>query len=102
MVERDVPIKVASAEVSPEALNREFGEEAVARARVTWNILINQISYPTILNLILAAGSPSEGWSLYKKYYATQAAADKARLTQSWYSLRMKEHEPPNEYLSRG
>ena len=60
-VERDVPIKVASAGVSPEALNREFGEEAVARARVAWKILINHISYPTILKLIIAAGSPSEG-----------------------------------------
>ena len=33
-VERHVPIKVASAGVSREALNREFGEEAVARVRV--------------------------------------------------------------------
>ena len=32
--EGGVRIKVASAGVSPEALNREFGEEAVARARV--------------------------------------------------------------------
>ena len=101
-VGRDVPIKVASAGVSAEALKREFGEEAVARARVAWKILINQISYPTILKLIIAAGSPSEGWSIFKKFYAPQAAAEKARLTQSWYSLRMKQHEPPNEYFARG
>ena len=100
-VERDVPIKVASAGVSPEALNREFGEEAVARARVAWKILINQISYPTILKLIIAAGSPSEGWPIFKKFYAPQAADEKARLTQSRYSLRMKEHEPLDEYFAR-
>ena len=55
-VERDVPIKVASPGVSPEALNRQFGEEAVARARVARKIIINQISYPTILKLIIEAG----------------------------------------------
>ena len=58
-VERDVPI--ASAGASPEALHREFGEEAVARACVAWKILMNQTTYPTIVTLVIAAGSPSQG-----------------------------------------
>ena len=52
VVERDVATKVAPAGVSTEALNREFGEEAVARVRVAWKILVNQITYPNILSLI--------------------------------------------------
>ena len=55
--------------MSPEALHREFGEEAVARERVAWKIFINHISYPTSLNLILAAGLPSDGWCIFMKYY---------------------------------
>ena len=42
-VEGDVPVKVVSLRDNPEALLREFGEEAVARARVARKIRINQI-----------------------------------------------------------
>ncbi|CAN0572955.1 unnamed protein product, partial [Laminaria digitata] len=65
-------------------------------------ILISQIVYPAILNLIMAAGSPSEGWKIFKKLYAPQSSADKARLTQAWYDLRMKENETPTETFARG
>ena len=74
-VEKDVPVEVVSSRDNPEALLRQFGEEAVARARVARETLINQISYVTILNLILAVGGPSEGWCIFKKLYAPLAAA---------------------------
>ena len=91
-VERDIPIKVASAGVSPEAINGEFKEEAVARARDALEIQMNQITYPTVLILTIAAGSRSKRWCIFKNFYALQAAADKARLTQSWYSLRKNDN----------
>ena len=48
---------------------------------------MSQVSYPTIINLTIAAGSLSDGWCMFKKYYVAQVAADnKARFTQSWYS----------------
>ncbi|CAN0528214.1 unnamed protein product, partial [Laminaria digitata] len=72
------------------------------RAATAWRILICQIVYPAILNLIMAAGSLSEGWKIFKKFYAPQSSADKARLTQAWYDLRMKGNETPDEYFARG
>ena len=75
-VERDSPVKVVSSRDNPEALLIEFGEEPVAGARVARKTLIKQISYPTILNLILAVDSPSKGWCTFEKFYAPPAAAD--------------------------
>ena len=45
-IERDGPIKVASAGVSAEAYDREFEEEAIAGARAAWTILINPHHVP--------------------------------------------------------
>ena len=102
-VETTVPIKVGLQESSQEALIAEFGEELVGKASRAWSILMNQISYQALADLISATGSPSKGWTAaFKRHYAPQAAAEKARLTQSWYSLRMKVGESPNEYFSQG
>ena len=63
---------------------------------------MNQISHQALAGRISATGCPSEGWTAFKRHYAPQAAAEKPRLTQSWYSVRMKVGESPNEYFSRG
>ena len=39
---------------------------------------------------------------LFKKFHAPQADAEKDRLTQAWYNLRMGDGEPPNDHFSRG
>ena len=97
-VETTIPIKVGLKESSQEALIAEFGEELVGKASRAWSILMNQISYQALADLISATGSPSKGWTAaFKRHYAPQAAAEKARLTQPWYSLRMKVGESPNE-----
>ncbi|CAN0468070.1 unnamed protein product, partial [Scytosiphon promiscuus] len=57
--------------------------------------------HKALAELVSSTGSPSGGWSAFKKYYVPQAAAEKARLTQSWHSLRMKDGETTNEYCSR-
>ena len=101
-INTDVPIKIGLKGANSEALKREFGVEAVARAPAAWRILINQITYLPLLNLILAAGSPSDGWKIFTIFYAPQSAAEKSKLTQAWYSLRMKENEPPNKSFARG
>ena len=101
-VETDVPIKVGKPDCNIAALTAEFGEELVGKARRAWSILVSQISKISLLELILEAGSPSEGWSIFKNHYAPQSAAEKARLTQAWYSLRMKDGESPNEYFAKG
>lgn len=67
------------------------------QAPMTWIILVNHISHKALAELVLATGSPGKGWP----DYAFQAAAEKARLTQSWHSLRMKDEETSNEYFSR-
>ena len=56
----------------------------------------------SLLELIFEAGSPSEGLSIFNNHSAPQSAGEKARLTQAWYSLRMKDAESPNEYFARG
>lgn len=66
-----------------------------------WNILVSQITHLPILNQTFVAGSSSEGWSIFKRVYAHQSAAEKARLTQSWYGLNIKDREPTNEYFAR-
>lgn len=42
--------------------------------------------------------SPSEGREIFEFFYTPQSAAEEARLTQAWYSFRMKEGEPPNDW----
>ena len=73
------------AESGESALNEEFGEALVKRkkASAAWNILTSKITHLPILNHIFAAGSPSEGWSIFRKLYAPQSAAENARLTRS-------------------
>ena len=66
-----------------------------------WNILVSQITHLPILNQTFVAGSSSEGWSIFKRVYAHQSAAEKARLTQSWYGLNIKDREPTNEYFAK-
>ena len=101
-VERGVPINVASAGASPDALHRELGEEAVARARVACKMLVNQISYSTILKLILAAGS-HEGWSILNKFYAPQAAAPTRQGSLNRRTaFEKRTRNPPNECFARG
>ena len=39
---------------------------------------MNQISYQALADLISATGSPSEGWTAFKRHHAPQAAAEKA------------------------
>ena len=99
-VETTVSIKEGRLESSEAALNAEFGEALVKKASAAWNILGSQITDLPILNQIFAAGSPSEGCSIFGKLYAPQSAAEKARITQPWCGLNMKDKEPPNEYLS--
>ena len=94
-VETTVPIKVGLMESSQEALIAEFGKQFVGKASRAWSILLNQISYQALADLISATGSPSEGWTAFKRHYAPQVVVEKARLTQSWYSIRMKEDNPP-------
>ena len=101
-VETDVPIKVGRSDANVAALTAEFGEGMVDKARRAWGILVSQITALPVLQEILEAGSPSEGWSIFKNHYAPQSAAERARLTQAWYNLQMKEGEPPNEYFARG
>ena len=100
-VETDVPIKVGKPDCNIAALTAEFGEELVGKARHEWSILVSQIYILLLLELNLEAGSPSEGWSIFKNQYARKSAAEKARLTQAWYSLRIKYGESPNEYFAR-
>ena len=96
------PIKVGQPNVDRIALGAEFGAEFVDQAYRAWSILINTILYKPLLLQIQAPGSPSEGWKFFKKLYAPQSAAAKARVTQTWYSCSMKDGEAPNEYFARG
>ena len=96
-----MPIKVGKPDCNIAELTAGFGEELVGKAQRAWSILVSQISKHSLLELILEAGGPSEGWSIFKNHYAPQSAAEKARLTQAWYSLRMKDGESPNEYFAR-
>ena len=100
--ETDVPIKVGKPNCNIAALTAEFGEELVGKARRACSILVSQISERSLVELILEAGSPSEGWSIFKSHYAPRSAAEKARVTQAWYFLRMKDGESPNEYFAKG
>ena len=81
-VETNVSIKVRSDGVEPRRVDAEFREELVGKASRAWSILMNQISHQALADRISATGSPSEGWTM--THYAPQAAAEKARLTQSW------------------
>ena len=96
-VETTIPIKVGRPESSEAALNADFEEALVKKAATAWNVLVSQITHLPVLIQIFAAGSPDEGWSIFKKFYAPQSAAETARLTQSWYGLKMTDGEPPNE-----
>ena len=95
-------MKAALAGANQEALMKEHGEEKVHKANRAWNHVSRRITYPSILSQIWAAGSPIEGWKIFKKHYVHQADAKKSRLTQSWRSLKIKDGEPSIEYFARG
>ncbi|CAN0546241.1 unnamed protein product, partial [Laminaria digitata] len=79
-----IRIGVPGADVK--ALRDRFGEDKVEKAGRAWQYLLRLIRCSAILGLIMIAGSPSEGWSIFKKHYKPQADAEKSSLTQSWYT----------------
>ena len=101
-VETTEHIRVGVKGADIQALKDEFGTVKVEKAERAWQYLLRLIQCSSILQSIVVAGSPSEGWSIFKKHYKPQADAEKSRLTQAWYNLQMKVGESPNEYFGRG
>ena len=101
-VETTEHIRVGVKGADIQALKDEFGTVKVEKAERAWQYLLRLIQCSSILQSIVVAGSPSEGWSIFKKHYKPQADAEKSSLTQAWYNLQMKVGESPNEYFGRG
>ena len=87
VVKTDKHINVALAGADLKASMSGFGKEKVDKVNRAWNHVSHLITYPPILSQIWAAGSPREGWKIFKKHSAPQTNAEKSRLTQAWYNL---------------
>ena len=96
-METSVNISVGRTGADVQALKKEIGEDTLDNADHAWSYIVQSITYMRILQRIIAAGSPSECWSIKRKLYSPQADAEKASLSQSSYSLRMKDGELPIE-----
>ncbi|CAN0487479.1 unnamed protein product, partial [Laminaria digitata] len=54
-----------------------------------------------LLDAILAAGSPSEAWTVILAWYSPNDQAAKYRTMREFEVLAMSDKESPNEYFSR-
>ena len=79
-VEMDVHIRVGRTGADVQALRKEFGEEKVEKANRAWSYNVRVITHMLILQLILAAGSPSAGWNSLKEHCTPQAQCRELKL----------------------
>lgn len=69
-VESPIPTKIGREECSEAALKAEFWEGLMTKALTAWNMLKTQIPYPTTVQQIAEAGSPTGTWAFFLKRYA--------------------------------
>ena len=93
------PIKVHKLDVS--RLTRQFGHEAVDKARRAMRIILDKVTDPTLIRHIDMLGSPSESWQHLLKTYTSPQQTEIARLEYEWQTLRMVDGEIPLKFLSR-
>ena len=93
------PIKVHNSDST--RLIREFGHEAVAKAKRAMAIILDKVTDPTLFRQIDLFASPSESWQHLLKTYTTPQQTEKALLEQEWQTLQMKDGEIPLGFLSR-
>lgn len=56
-----------------EALKMDFGENKKAeKGHRAWLYIVREIAYMPILQPLFAADSPSKGWNIFKKPYASR------------------------------
>lgn len=83
-------------------LMHKLEEDMVETGINAFSTLVSTITYIAIMRQKIGTGSPSEGWAIPKKLYATRTAAEKVKLTQAWYDFTMKDREPTSEFFARG
>ncbi|CAN0405900.1 unnamed protein product, partial [Scytosiphon promiscuus] len=73
----------------------------ITKAQTAWQGLLNEANYTPLLDAILAAGSPSEAWTVILAWYSPNDEAATYRTLRAFEVLVMGEQESPNEYFSR-
>ena len=82
-------------------LTRQFGQEAVGKARRATRSILDKMTDPTLVRQRDVLASPSALWQHLEKPYADPQPTEKARLEHQWQTLRMADGEVPLTFLSR-
>ncbi|CAN0431215.1 unnamed protein product, partial [Laminaria digitata] len=94
------PIKLGDGKSVVE-LEKTHSKIDITKAQTAWQGLLNGANYPPLLDAILAAGSPSEAWTVILAWYSPNDEAAKYRTMKEFEVLAMSDKESPNEYFSR-
>ncbi|CAM9921137.1 unnamed protein product [Sphacelaria rigidula] len=94
-----VPIRVFHQ--SEGELKRQHGCEAVDEAQRAWDIILEKITAPQIVEHLAILGSPSEAWDYFLRYYGVCPTVEKARYEREWNDLEMSVGESPLVFFSR-
>lgn len=95
-----IPIRVFI-ELEP-ALRRQFSNIAVDMAQKGWDIIIDKITVPQLVEHIAAMyGSPSEAWDYLAQYYGVSLTAHKAPFEVERHTLEMGLDESSFVFLSK-
>ena len=86
---------------SREELCERFDQREVDRAQRAWEIIMEKVNVPHMIEHFAILGSPSQAWAYLVEFYSVSPLADKTKLEQKWYGLKMNAGETPTEYLGR-
>ena len=78
-----------------------FDHREVDRAQRAWEIIMEKVNVPRMIEHFALLGSPSQAWAYLVEFYSVSPLADKTKLEQEWYGLKMNSDETPSEYLGR-
>ena len=87
--------------LSREELCERFDHREVDRAQRAWEIIMEKVNVPRMIEHFALFGSPSQAWAYLVEFYSVSPLADKTKLEQEWYGLKMNSGETPSEYLGR-
>ena len=62
---------------------------------------MEKVAVPHMIEHFAILGSPSQAWEYPVQFYSLSPLADKTKLEQEWYGLKMNAGETPTEYLGR-
>ena len=96
----EVPVKLGGGKSVVE-LERTHSKVDITKAQTAWQGLLNGANYPPLLDAILAAGSPSEAWTVILAWYSPNDEAAKYSTMREFEVLAMSDEESSNEYFSR-